>query len=868
MIKTSKEIREEFLKFFEDRGHLRLPSFSLIPKDPTLLFTAAGMVPLKSYFLGEEKPPNPRITTCQACIRTNDIEQVGKTIRHHTFFEMLGNFSIGDYFKEDAIPWAYELVTKIYGLPKEKLWVSVYPDDDEAYSLWRKIGIPEDRIVKLEDNFWQMGEEGPCGPDSEIYFDLGEDFPCERAELGPAFDCDRFLEIWNLVFTQFDRKKDGTLTPLPRKNIDTGMGLERITMVLEGKRSNFETDLFSGIIEKIGKVTGKDYKENIYSFRVIADHIRAVTFLISEGLFPSNEGRGYVLRRLIRRSFSSGWSLGLREPFLFKIYPSVVESLGDIYPLIKEKREIIEKVLVSEEKSFINTLSRGLDYLTQIAEKTLSRKERIVSGKDIFFLYDTYGFPKELAEDILSGYNLTFNKKEFEETLKESRKKSRVIQKESGIFSMDLNYIKLKETLGETKFTGYTTLSQKSKIIYLLKNGQSVNELKAGEEGIVILDKTPFYGEKGGQVGDKGKIYGDNFDLEVIDTKHPVENFIIHLVRVNKGSVSVNSEAVAEVDYERRKGIQRAHTATHLLHKALREVLGEHALQKGSLVDEDYLRFDFSHFSPLEYEEIKKIEDRVVEAIYREIPVNWEIKDIEEAKKEGAVALFGEKYGEKVRVVSVEGLTKEFCGGTHVSNTMEIGIFKIISEKGIGSNLRRIEAYTGKKAFNYMRELEEREKEISGLLGVPGENAIERIKEIKQKLKEKDREYLELKKRLLSIIAREKISKAEKISSISFITVRDRFINPDDSYILFDEIKNKIKDFVLLVVSGKEEKNISIFVSDSIKETITAKSLMDYLKTSMGVKGGGRDNNARGRVNNSKDIEEILRKEIERRIAA
>jgi len=867
MIKTSKEIREEFLRFFKDRGHMRLPSFSLIPKDPTLLFTAAGMVPLKSYFLGEEKPPNPRITTCQACIRTNDIEQVGKTIRHHTFFEMLGNFSIGDYFKEDAIPWAYELVTKVYGLSKERLWISVYPDDEEAYNLWRKVGIPEDRIVKLEDNFWQMGEEGPCGPDSEIYFDLGEDFPCEKAELGPASDCDRFLEIWNLVFTQFDRKKDGTLNPLPRKNIDTGMGLERITMVLEGKRSNFETDLFSGIIEKIERVTGKEYRKNIYPFRVIADHIRAITFLISEGLFPSNEGRGYVLRRLIRRSFSSGWSLGLRESFLFKIYPSVVESLGDVYPIIKEKEEIIEKVLVSEEKGFINTLSRGLDYLNHIIEETLSRKDKFVSGRDIFFLYDTYGFPKELAEDILSGYNLTFNKKEFEEAIKESREKSRMVQKESGVFSMDLNYIKLKETLGETKFTGYTTLSQKSKVIYLLKNGEPVKELKAGEEGIVILDETPFYGEKGGQVGDRGRMYGDNFELKVIDTKHPVENFIIHLVRVNKGSVTVNSDVVAEVDYDRRKGIQRAHTATHLLHKALREVLGEHALQKGSLVDEDYLRFDFSHFSPLEYEEIKKIEDMVLDAIYKEIPVNWEIKDIEEAKKEGAVALFGEKYGKRVRVVSVEGLTKEFCGGTHVSNTIEIGIFKIVSERGIGSNLRRVEAYTGKKAFNYMRELEEREKEISQVLGVPNEIVVERIEEIKQKLKEKDREYLELKRRLLSIIARERLSKAEKISNISFITVRDKFINPDDSYILFDEIKNKLRDFVLLVVSGKEEKNISIFVSDSIKERITAKSLMDYLKSSIGVKGGGKDSSARGRVDNSKGIEEFLKKEVERRIA-
>lgn len=839
----------------------------MIPKDPTLLFTAAGMVPLKSYFLGEEKPPNPRITTCQACIRTNDIEQVGKTIRHHTFFEMLGNFSIGDYFKKEAIPWAYELVTKVYGLPKEKLWVSVYPDDEEAYNIWRKIGIPEDRIVRLEDNFWQMGEEGPCGPDSEIYFDLGEEFPCDKKELGPASDCDRFLEIWNLVFTQFDRKKDGTLTPLPRKNIDTGMGLERITMILEGKKNNFETDLFSGIMEEIERVLKREYEKNVYPFRVIADHIRAITFLISEGLFPSNEGRGYVLRRLIRRSFSSGWSLGAREPFLFKIYPSVIESLGDVYPVLKEKREIVKKVLLAEERSFINTLSKGLDHLTQIAEKALSQQERVVSGKDIFFLYDTYGFPRELAEDILSGYGLKFNKEEFEEALRSSREKSRVVQKESGIFSMNLNYIKLKENLGETIFTGYENLKEKAKIIYILKNGESHSELGEGDKGVVILDKTPFYGEKGGQVGDRGRIYGNGFELEVIDTKHPVENFIIHIVKVKKGKVSVGSEVVAEVDEERRKGVQRAHTATHLLHRALREVLGEHALQKGSLVDNDYLRFDFSHFSSLSYKEIERVEDIVLDVIYREIPVRWKIESLKEAKEEKTVALFGEKYGERVRVVYAGDFTKELCGGTHVSNTIEIGVFRIISERGIGSNLRRIEAYVGKKAFKYMRELEKKERKISETLGVSQEDIVQRIEEIKKLLREKDKEFLEIKKKFLSAVIREKIMSPEKIGNINFIYLRNKLINPDDSYILFDEVKNRLSGFILLVISGKNEDNISIFVSDSLKQKLTAKELMNQLKKSMRVKGGGKDTVARGKVENSKGIEDILRKEISRKIA-
>jgi alanyl-tRNA synthetase len=829
----------------------------LIPKDPTLLFTAAGMVPLKSYFTGEEIPPRRRITTCQKCLRTNDIEQVGKTIRHHTFFEMLGNFSIGDYFKDEAIFWAYELLTKIYGLEKEKLWVSIYPNDDEALNIWKKIGITEQKIVKLEDNFWQMGEEGPCGPDSEIYYDLGENFPCENPSLGPLNEGDRFIEVWNLVFTQFDRKKDGTLTPLPRKNIDTGMGLERITMILQNKTSNFETDLFSKIIESIKNILNIQYdEENKINIRIIADHIRAIAFLINENLFPSNEGRGYVLRRLIRRSFSSGWSIGARDPFLYKIYPSVVETFSGVYDL--KQNEKIEKVLLSEEKNFIETLSRGLDFLYNLIDKAKKTNLKEISGKDIFFLYDTYGFPQELSEDILLTKGFSYNKEEFNNILEESRRKSRIITKESRIYEENLDYIKIKEETKETEFVGYDTLKSESKILMILKNGEKVKYLNENEEGIIILDKTPFYGEKGGQVGDKGIMKGENFEIEIYDTKTPIENLIIHLGKVKLGKASVNDKLFAIVDEERRKSIKRAHTATHLLHKALLTTLGEHSTQKGSFVSEDFLRFDFSHFSPLKEDEIDEIEKIVNEWIYKGYNVTTYYKNIEEAKKEGAIALFGEKYGDVVRIVKVDELTKEFCGGTHVSNSVEIGGFKIISEKGIGTNLRRIEAITGLKVIEYLKNSEKIFNKLESILSVKSENLLNKISELIVDLKNKEDEISILKSKYFEFLIKEEIKNYKLIDDIKLITIKDRYLNSQDGYFLFDRIKEKEKSFILLFFFNRDLKNLTIFVSQDLIDRISANEIYKELNKRNYGKGGGKENSSSGRIEKFENLEETI----------
>jgi len=815
------------------------------------------MVPLKSYFTGEEIPPRRRITTCQKCLRTNDIEQVGKTIRHHTFFEMLGNFSIGDYFKDEAIFWAYELLTKIYGLEKEKLWVSIYPNDDEALNIWKKIGITEQKIVKLEDNFWQMGEEGPCGPDSEIYYDLGENFPCENPSLGPLNEGDRFIEVWNLVFTQFDRKKDGTLTPLPRKNIDTGMGLERITMILQNKTSNFETDLFSKIIESIKNILNIQYdEENKINIRIIADHIRAIAFLINENLFPSNEGRGYVLRRLIRRSFSSGWSIGARDPFLYKIYPSVVETFSGVYDL--KQNEKIEKVLLSEEKNFIETLSRGLDFLYNLIDKAKETNLKEISGKDIFFLYDTYGFPQELSEDILLTKGFSYNKEEFNNILEESRRKSRIITKESRIYEENLDYIKIKEETKETEFVGYDTLKSESKILMILKNGEKVKYLNENEEGIIILDKTPFYGEKGGQVGDKGIMKGENFEIEIYDTKTPIENLIIHLGKVKLGKASVNDKLFAIVDEERRKSIKRAHTATHLLHKALLTTLGEHSTQKGSFVSEDFLRFDFSHFSPLKEDEIDEIEKIVNEWIYKGYNVTTYYKNIEEAKKEGAIALFGEKYGDVVRIVKVDELTKEFCGGTHVSNSVEIGGFKIISEKGIGTNLRRIEAITGLKVIEYLKNSEKIFNKLESILSVKSENLLNKISELIVDLKNKEDEISILKSKYFEFLIKEEIKNYKLIDDIKLITIKDRYLNSQDGYFLFDRIKEKEKSFILLFFFNRDLKNLTIFVSQDLIDRISANEIYKELNKRNYGKGGGKENSSSGRIEKFENLEETI----------
>ncbi len=705
---SSNEIRESFLNFFKDKGHEIVKSASLIPEtDKTLLFTNAGMVPFKNVFLGLEKRPYKRAASCQKVFRVsgkhNDLENVGYTPRHHTFFEMLGNFSFGDYFKREAIEYAWEYLTKVLEIPEERLHVSVFKEDEEAYKIWRDIiGLPEEKIHRLgeEDNFWSMGNTGPCGPSSEIYFDRGEQFG--NPEFASEED-NRYLEIWNLVFMQYNRDEKGNLTPLPNPNIDTGMGLERIASVLQGVNSNFETDLFLPIIDFIENISGKDYnpekpdeKETV-AFRVIADHLRAITFLISDGVLPSNEGRGYVLRRILRRALRYGKELGIEKPFLYEGVDVVIDIMKDAYPELLGNRGFIKGLVKSEEERFIKTLKRGMELVYQIIASAKKEGRSQITGEEVFRLYDTYGFPVDLILDIAKDEGFSVDIAGFQKNLDIQRERARKNWKGQAKEVKPI-YIELKNKLHSTEFLGYQKYEvEDSKIISVIKDDKEVNELKEGEIGEVILDKTPFYPEKGGQVGDTGIIEGKGFLAEVLDTQMPIDNLIVHKVKILFGSLKVGETVFAKIDVERRKDIMRHHTATHLLHSALRDILGEHVKQAGSLVHPDYLRFDFTHFEALSEEEIKRVEELVNNEIMKNEEVVCEELSYDEAIKSGAIAIFEEKYGDKVRVITA-GISKELCGGTHVNRTGDIGYFKIISETAISSGTRRIEAVAGRKA--------------------------------------------------------------------------------------------------------------------------------------------------------------------------
>ncbi len=705
----SIEVRKAFLEFFISKGHEKVGSSSLIPRnDPTLLFTNAGMVPFKSVFLGEEKRPYSRAVSCQKCMRAggkhSDLENVGHTARHHTFFEMLGNFSFGDYFKKDAILFAWELLTGWYALPKDKLWVSVYQEDDEAETLWKGLtDIAPERIVKLgaKDNFWQMGDTGPCGPCSEIIIDQGEGIGCGRPDCAIGCDCDRYLELWNLVFMQFNRDASGLLSPLPRPSIDTGMGLERISAVLQGKHNNFDTDLFAPIIASIAAASGKPYgrnTDNDVSIRVIADHLRSAAFLLSDGLMPSNEGRGYVLRRIIRRASRHAKLLGLADPHLYRLMDSVVEAMGDVYPGLAREQARASKVLMFEEERFTRTLEQGMRILDEIIVKLKKAAVKLIPGDELFKLYDTFGFPLDLARDIAMDNHLSVDEEGFQKEMEVQRERARAswVGEDEAIASI---YRELASEIGETEFVGYDSLESESVVKAIVKEGKVVNIASAGDEVEVFLDKTPFYGESGGQAGDVGLISSAaGFEAEVLTTKKEV-GLHAHAVRINSGTLKVWDTVHGSVDWKIRRATARNHTSTHLLHTALRTVLGEHVKQAGSYVAPDRMRFDFSHFYSLERKEIESIESIVNGKILENIRVETEIADIHDALKSGVTALFGEKYGDKVRVVKVPGFSAELCGGTHCSTTGDIGSFIIISEGSVASGIRRIEAFTGQAAF-------------------------------------------------------------------------------------------------------------------------------------------------------------------------
>lgn len=850
---TSEEIRESFLTFFERYGHKRLPSASLVPDDPQLMFTVAGMVPFKPIFWGKVEPVYTRVTTCQKCVRTNDIENVGRTPRHHTFFEMLGNFSFGDYFKREAIEWAWQFVTEVLGMPEQKLWVSVYVEDDEAFEIWRSIGVPERKIVKMgrEDNFWgPAGPTGPCGPCSEIFYDTGVDVPTSNGEEPtPANTEGRFIEIWNLVFTEFYQDEEGKLHPLPKKNIDTGAGLERIAAMMQGVYWNFETDLFKPIINRICDVLNVEYRSDPsrdVSVRVIADHVRAVTFIIADGVLPSNEGRGYVLRRILRRALRHGVLLGAKEPFLYKIVSSVVDKMGPIYNELMAKSSFVESVVRNEELRFISNLRRGLELVQKITSLSGGR----ITGEDAFRLYDTYGFPIDILRDIARENGYELDEAGFERLLQGQRERSRKAHGE----------VEFAERTGyedfelETVFVGYETLTSQSKVLKI-KVGENFVEEAGDCECELVLDVTPFYAEKGGQVSDAGEIRGDDFKFTVLHVFSPFEGLIVHRGRLD-GTVKVGSIAHAVVDERSRRATMRNHTATHLLHAALRKVLGSHVRQAGSLVEPSRLRFDFTHFKAMTPDEIRLVEELVNEQIMKALQVTVEVKSFDEAVKEGAIALFDEKYGEFVRVVKISDFSEELCGGTHVTNTGEIGLFKVTSESAISAGVRRIEAITGFGTLAYLRELENRYETLENILEASKREVVEKVERLIESKRSLEREVSNLKRKLLSAeILNAGVGEYNGVRYVSHV-IED--VDADVMKELIDEVAERIKGVVLLVGRSGDKLSVLVKVPRELTNSYNAGTIARMVAQVLGGGGGGNPTFAQAGGRNVEKLAEAL----------
>lgn len=867
---TSDQIRKAFLKYFEERNHRIVSSSSLVPKnDPTLLFTNAGMVQFKGVFLTEETRDYSRAATSQKCVRAggkhNDLENVGKTARHHTFFEMLGNFSFGDYFKEGAIEMAWDLLVREWRLPGEKLWITIYLDDDEAFDLWRQIGIPADRIVRLgeKDNFWAMGETGPCGPCSEIVIDQGEGMGCGRPECAVGCDCDRYLELWNLVFMQFNRDAQGMMTPLAKPCIDTGMGLERISAILQGVKSNFETDLFIPIIRAITEIGhlsyGKDPKADI-SIRVIADHSRAATFLINDGVLPSNEGRGYVLRRIMRRAMRHGKMLGIDHPFLHQTSLKVVDLMKEAYPELRETEAIVSNVINNEEERFSETLDSGLKILREELDRLKKGKGRVLSGEVAFRLYDTYGFPLDLTSEILQEEEISLDEEGFRAQMQEQRQKSKQAWQGMGEGKGKEIYRRLSNEGITTGFVGYEETQCDSKILKLIKGNESISMAYEGDDVEVVTEKTPFYGETGGQVGDRGLIFQENFSLEVEDTLRPSEGLIVHRARVKRGMVKEGMEATLKVDQDRRQAIALNHTATHLLQAMLREVAGTHVHQAGSLVAPDRLRFDFTHFAPIERNHLQQIEEMVNQKIRQNLRVETKIMDVEEALRTGAMALFGEKYGEKVRVIRISDFSIELCGGTHTSRTGDIGIFKILYETGVAAGVRRIEALTGEGAYRFIREEERQLEEIaSSLKSAPGEIAL-RVERLLQRQKELEREVESFQAKMAHQEISGLLSQVREVRGIKILSVRLDGKDPKRLREYVDQLKGKIGSGIVLLGSQSETKvSLLIGVTEDLTSRFKANELVKKIALHVKGTGGGRPDFAQAGGTDPEKLDEALK---------
>jgi len=864
---TGNEIRQKYLDFFKERGHLVLPSASLIPHDdPTLLLIGAGMAPFKPYFTGKVKPPATRITTCQKCVRTGDIENVGRTARHHTYFEMLGNFSFGDYFKKEVIPWAWEFLTKVLELPADKLWITVYPKDQEAYDLWHDVcGVPAERIVKLEDNWWEIASGGPCGPDSEIHIDLGEERGCGSPDCGPGCDCGRFLELWNLVFTQYNKEADGSYTPLQHKNIDTGLGLERVASVLQEKPSNFETDLIFPIIEYACKVSGKTYnadpKDDI-SLKVIADHARSVTFMIGDGILPSNEGRGYILRRVLRRAIRHGRLLGIRKEFLVGAADLVIDMYGDHYTDLREKKSYIEKVIAMEENSFLQTLEQGTDLLNQKIDAMRKAGSTVLNGEDAFQLYDTFGFPWELTEEILEEQGFTMDKEGFEKAMEAQRERARAARndKEGKPVLYETRHLKLGTlTVDEASKNG------KVAAIFPAHDTQPIQNAKSGDELAVILTNTAFHAEGGGQLGDTGRLVSDKGIFNVTDTKKLPDGYTIQLGTLEQGTLAVGDEVEFEVNLKRRGDIARNHTATHLLHAALKQVLGSHVNQAGSYVGPDRLRFDFSHFSPLTEEELAQVEDIVNEKILDAVDVEISQQDLEKAKEMGAMALFGEKYGKIVRVVNVPGYSMELCGGVHVSNTSHIGLFKILSESSVGAGVRRIEAVTGRGALAYTRELENLIGEASAAVKGRPNNLVTRINALQEDLRAEKHRADEMEKKLVAAQAASVTADAKEVKGVPFLAQEVKVQDVDALRKMGDTLRDKTGGVVVLAAPMSADKvNILVMASkEAVQKGIHAGKIAKGVAQAMGGNGGGRPDMAQAGGKDASKVQAGLAKALE-----
>ena len=865
----ANELREQFLKFFESKEHLRMESFPLVPKnDNSLLLINAGMAPLKPYFTGIQTPPSKRVTTCQKCIRTGDIENVGKTSRHGTFFEMLGNFSFGDYFKNEIIPWSWEFVTKVLKLPKDKLYVTIYLEDDEAYDIWTsKTDIDPNRIFRLgkDDNFWEVGTVGPCGPCTEIHFDRGVDVaPVTNVEdFVAASDADRIVEFWNLVFIQFDKQEDGSYAPLKNKNIDTGMGLERIATIMQGVDNIFEIDTVKNILNRVSKLSGVEYGKdsNIdVSLRIITDHVKAVTMLISDGVQPSNEGRGYVLRRLLRRAARHGRLLGIKGLFLKQVVDAVIENYGGSYTQLIENKEYITKIITLEEERFNETIDAGMNILSGYIAELEEAGTKVLSGEKAFKLYDTYGFPIELTEEILEEKEMAVDSDEFKKEMEAQRERARSARGETsymGSEEVPINKVKADVL---TEFVGYTDTVATGKVVILATDEEFVEELSVGNKGYILTDKTPFYAEMGGQIGDTGIIEGQNGSALVYNTKKNVGGKTIHYVEVKTGTIKNGDVVTLNVDKARRGSVCKNHTATHMLQAALKEIVGSHIHQAGSYVDNERLRFDFTHFQGLTVEEIEKVEDLVNEKIMEVDSVSTELMTIDEAKASGATALFDEKYGDKVRVVAAGEFSKELCGGTHVSNVGEIGFFKIISETGVAAGIRRIEALTGRNAIRYMEEKQRLLKEACATLKCNEKDILKKINSQGSELKEKDKEIAELKAKLTSGAEDDILNSARDIAGVKVVAYGLEGVDGNALRDLADKIRSKMNSGVVILLSngGDKVNLVAMSSKDVLANGIHCGKIIKEVAAVVGGGGGGRPDMAQAGGKNPSNISKAI----------